>query len=70
MKTAEDSLIAAQNDADRQAARAKLAALQQQEADAKQRVAQAKAAAEHAQRIQGIKTSDECQKNPLAKGCM
>jgi hypothetical protein len=70
MKSAEDALMAAQNDADRQAARTKLAALQQQEFEAKQRVAQAKAAAEHAQRVQGIKTSDECKNNPLAKGCM
>jgi hypothetical protein len=70
MKSTQDALMAAQNDADRQAARTKLAALQQQEQAAREHVRQLRDAAEHIQRIQPINTSDVCRNAPLAKGCM
>ena len=59
----------AQNDADRAGAKAKLIALQREQAEMKQRAAAAKAAAERAERQKGVKISKECMDNPLAKGC-
>ncbi|MFT3699308.1 MAG: hypothetical protein QM831_39535 [Kofleriaceae bacterium] len=66
---ATDALAAAQNDADRQAARAKLDQLRKERADMEERIAQAKAAAAKAERNKGIHQSKECLDNPLAKGC-
>jgi hypothetical protein len=65
-----DNVIAAQNDADRAGAKAKLVALQKEKADMEARIAAAKAAAAKAERAKGVKVSKECQDNPLAKGCM
>ena len=65
-----DSVVSAQNDADRASAKQRLAQLQQEEADMRARQAEAKAKADRAVRLQGLKTSDECKNNPLAKGCM
>ena len=64
-----NDLSVAQNDADRQAARGKLAEAQKEQYEMKQRVATAKAAAERAERNKGVHISDECKNNPLAKGC-
>lgn len=64
-----DSVIAAQTDADRSAARARLEQLRKEKAEMEARIAAAKAAAEKAQRQKGVKISKECQDNPLAKGC-
>lgn len=61
--------MAAQNDADRAAAKAKLEALRKERAEMDARIAAAKAAASKAQRKQGAKISKECLDNPLAKGC-
>jgi hypothetical protein len=66
---ATDDLAAAQNDADRAAARSKLDKLRQERADMENRMAAAKAAAEKAERAKGVHISKECQDNPLAKGC-
>jgi hypothetical protein len=60
----------AQNEADRLAAKQRLAQLQKDQADQQRRIAEAKAAAARAKRLQGAKVSPECQANPLAKGCM
>jgi len=59
----------AQNDADRANAKARLAALQREQYEMKQRAAAAKAAADKAERAKGVHTSAECLANPLAKGC-
>jgi hypothetical protein len=60
---------AAQGDADRASAKAKLADLQRRQAEIQAQMAAAKAAAERAQRLKGVKISKECLDNPLAKGC-
>jgi colicin import membrane protein len=60
---------AAQNDADRASAKARLAQLQRDQAEMQARIAKAKAEAARAQRLKGAKISAECQANPLAKGC-
>ena len=70
MKSAETALMTAQNDADRQAARARLAALAQQEQEARDHVRKLKEQEDHIQRIQPIDTNEECRKSPLAKACM
>ncbi|HTL36532.1 MAG TPA: hypothetical protein VL326_25540 [Kofleriaceae bacterium] len=59
----------AQNDADRASAKQRLIALQKEQYDMKQRAAAARAAAEKAERLKGVKISKECMDNPLAKGC-
>jgi hypothetical protein len=59
----------AQNDADRASAKAKLIALQKEQYEMKQRAAAARAAADKAERLKGVKISKECMDNPLAKGC-
>ena len=64
-----DSVVAAQTDADRANAKAKLEALRKEKAEMEAKVAAAKAAAARAQRAKGTKISKECQDNPLAKGC-
>lgn len=66
---ATDALAAAQNDADRQAARAKLDQLRKERAEMEQHIADAKAAAAKAERAKGVHVSKECLDNPLAKGC-
>lgn len=65
-----ESVMSAQNDADRANANAKLRALQKEKYEMEQRIAAAKAAAARAERKAGVKVSAECQANPLAKGCM
>jgi len=66
---ATDALAAAQNDADRSAARAKLDQLRKERAEMEQHIADAKAAAAKAERARGVHVSKECLDNPLAKGC-
>jgi hypothetical protein len=60
---------AAQNDADRAAAAAKLKALAREQAELEQRVRAAKEAARKTEERKGVKVSKECLDNPLAKGC-
>ena len=60
---------AAQGDADRAAAKSKLASLQRAQAEMQERIRAAKAAADLAERRKGVKISKECLDNPLAKGC-
>lgn len=69
INSAIDALASAQNDADRAVARAKLAALQQEQSETKVRVEAAKADADKAQRAKGVHVSKQCMDNPLAKGC-
>jgi hypothetical protein len=64
-----NAVAAAQNDADRAAARAKLVELQRHEADARALIEQAKAAAARAEHAKGVNVSKECLDNPLAAGC-
>ena len=59
----------AQNDADRKSAADRLKKLQQEQFEMKQRAAEARAAADRAERRKGVKISKECMENPLAKGC-
>jgi len=65
-----DAVTAAQSQADRDAAVAKLNQLRKEKAELEQRIADAKTAAAKAERTKGVKVSKECQDNPLAKGCM
>jgi len=65
-----DSVVAAQNDADRASAKANLEKLRREKADMEVRIQAAKDAAALAKRKQGAQVSAECQNNPLAKGCM
>jgi hypothetical protein len=65
-----DEVMAAQNDADRAAAKTKLEALRRDQADMERRLAEARAAAGRAARKKGAPVSQECMDNPLAKGCM
>jgi len=60
---------AAQDAVALKAAQQRLQELQREQAEIRQRVEAAKAAAEHAQRLKGVHISDECKNNPLAKGC-
>ena len=69
LNAAVDAVVAAQNDAERQAAKARLDALRTEKLELEQRVAAAKAAATKAERAKGVKVSPECMDNPLAKGC-
>jgi len=62
-------LEAAQNDADREAAKSRLQQLQREKSDMEARVAAAKEAAAKGERVKGVKVSKECLDNPLAKGC-
>ena len=70
VNSAVESVMSAQGDADRASANAKLKALQKDKWEMEQRIQAAKAAADRAQRLKGVKVSPECQANPLAKGCM
>jgi hypothetical protein len=63
------ALEAAQDDASRSTARAKLTALQKQQTELQSQLAAAKAEAAKAERLKGVKISKECLDNPLAKGC-
>lgn len=71
LDAAVDAVASAQNDSDRQAAVARLRALQNERDAAKQRVEQAKAANDDAQRALPVHTQDyhKCMDNPLAEGC-
>jgi DNA repair exonuclease SbcCD ATPase subunit len=60
---------AAQDAVALKAAQSRLQELQREQAEMRQRVAEAKAAAEKAQRAKGVHISQECLNNPLAKGC-
>ena len=60
---------AAQNAADLRAAQERLAQLNREKAEMNKRLADAKTAAEKAERAKGLHISKECQDNPLAKGC-
>jgi uncharacterized protein YhaN len=64
-----DGVTNAQNDADRQAAKAKLDKLRKQKAELENRLAEAKAQSAKAEREKGTKISPACLDNPLAKGC-
>jgi septal ring factor EnvC (AmiA/AmiB activator) len=66
LKAATDALIAAQNDADRNAARASLDKVRRDKLEIEQRIRAERAAAE---RATGVHRSKECLENPLAKGC-
>ena len=70
LASAVDNVVAAQNDADRAAAKSKLEQLRKEKAEMEARIAAARAAAARAERLKGAKISKECQDNPLAKGCM
>lgn len=69
LTAAVDQVVAAQNDADRAAAKAKLQALQREKQDMEARIQAARAAAAKAQRNKGVKIDPKCVDNPLAKGC-
>ncbi len=58
-----------ERDADREAAKAKLQALQQEQAQMQERSAVAKDAAAKAERKTGVKISQECMTNPLSRAC-
>ncbi len=64
-----DAVVAAQNDADRASAKAKLESLRKEKTTMEARFAEARAAAAQAQRKKGATLSQECLNNPLAKGC-
>jgi predicted nucleic acid-binding Zn-ribbon protein len=67
-----NSIMAAQNDADRAAASSKLQALQKEQAEMKARIRDARDAAEKADKKKSqntVQMSKECMDNPLAKGC-
>ncbi|MBS1121621.1 MAG: hypothetical protein H6Q90_3849 [Deltaproteobacteria bacterium] len=70
VSTAVDSVVSAQNDADRANANAKLKALQKEKYEMERRIQDAKDAADKAKRKKGATVSEECKNNPLAKGCM
>jgi septal ring factor EnvC (AmiA/AmiB activator) len=69
VKTAVDTVVAAQNDADRAGASAKLGELQREKAEMEARLAAARAAAERARRSPVLRVDPKCVDNPLAKGC-
>jgi len=62
-------VAAAKDASDIKLAQNRLMELQREQAEMKQRVAAAKAAAEKAERNKGLHVSKECMDNPLAKGC-
>jgi hypothetical protein len=67
--SAQQAINAAQSQAERDAANARLRALQKEQAEMRQKIAEAKAAAAKAEREKGVHVSPECMQNPLAKGC-
>ncbi len=70
VSAAVDSVVSAQNDADRAKATDKLKQLQKDKYEMEARIADAKSKAARAERLKGAKISPECKANPLAKGCM
>jgi len=64
-----NALASAQNQADRDNAKAKLDELRKERAEIDARMAEARAKAARAERVKGNKVSKECLENPLAKGC-
>lgn len=64
-----NALASAQNQADRDAAKAKLDQLRREKTEMEARIAEARAQAARAERLKGVKISKECLENPLAKGC-
>jgi hypothetical protein len=64
-----DNVAKAKDAADLAVAQGKLQALRKEQAEQASRVAAAKAAAEKAKRMGGLKISQKCIDNPLAKGC-
>jgi flagellar biosynthesis GTPase FlhF len=68
-RAAEEAVAAASNKAERDAASAKLAALQHQLEEATARKRQAEEAAARANRLEGVHIDQRCIDNPLAKGC-
>ena len=68
VSAAVDRVVAAQSDTDRAAAKARLEQLRKEKAEVEERI-RATSAATPA-KSNGVKISAECQKNPLAKGCM
>jgi hypothetical protein len=64
-----DDVASAENEAQRNAAVARLQNLRAERQAIATRTADAKAAAERAERVKGVKISKECIDNPLAKGC-
>lgn len=69
LNTAIGAVGAAQSDAERAAAKDRLAALQKQQAELEALIAAAKATAAKAERQLGKKLPQECLDNPLAVGC-
>jgi hypothetical protein len=63
------AVSSAQNEAERVAARAKLAVLQKANAELAAELAAVKAQVAKAERLEGTTVSKECRENPLAKGC-
>ena len=70
LDAAVDSVVGAQTQAERDAAKARLDELRQQKYELEKRIAEAKAAALRTERLKGSKVSKECQHNPLLKGCI
>ena len=64
-----DAVVAAQSDADRANAKAKLEKLRREKAEMEQRIKDAREHAGKATRRQGRQVSKQCMDNPLAKGC-
>jgi len=64
-----DMVVAAQTDADRANAKARLEALRKEKEEMDRRLAEARARAAKAERQRGTKIREECLDNPLAKGC-
>jgi uncharacterized protein YqfA (UPF0365 family) len=69
VNSAVDAVMTAQNDADRNSARANLEKLRREKFEMEQRIQAARAAAAKAERAKGVHLSKECLENPLAKGC-
>jgi len=70
MDGAVDALRLARDEDARARADAQLQKLRQEKVDMERRIYEAKQAAAKAERAKGLKISDECKNNPLAKGCM
>ena len=64
------AIDSAQSEAERTTARAKLAALQKENAQVQAQIEAARAEAAKAERQKGVNVSKECLENPLAKGCL
>jgi hypothetical protein len=64
-----DLVMSATTDVERAAAAAKLDVARQRVSELETKLAEAEAAVERAERLQGIHVTKECLENPLAKGC-